>query len=37
MRRHFSNSGCWNTMPMSRAGSNLFSELPILMRPASRG
>jgi hypothetical protein len=34
-RRHFSSSGCWNTMPMSRAGSNGCARVPIDTRPES--
>ena len=32
---HFSSSGCWNTMPMSRAGSNGCARVPIDTRPES--
>ena len=35
--RHFSSSGCWNTMPMSLAGSNGTASEPIFTVPASCG
>ena len=36
-RRHFSSSGCWNTMPMSRDGSNGCAGEPMRTSPASCG
>jgi len=35
MVRHFNSSACWNTIPMSRAGSKELRELPIWMVPPS--
>src|SRR5260370_106603 len=35
MVRHFNNNACWNTMPMSRAGSKGVRALPIWMVPPS--
>ena len=34
-RRHLSSKGCWNTMPMSRAGSNGWLGEPICASPLS--
>jgi len=36
-RRHLSSSGCWNTMPMSREGSNGCVFEPIVSSPVSIG
>ena len=35
MRRHFSSSGAWNTMPMSRAGSKGCFAEPMRTVPPS--
>ena len=35
--RHFSSSGCWNTMPTSRAGSNGTFAEPMVTVPPSCG
>src|SRR5688500_9325846 len=37
MRRHFSSSGAWNTMPTSRDGSNGWLAEPMRSSPPSRG